>query len=194
MPASRTRPELLLDDLAELFLIEGFRGFTLAELAAHLRCSKTTLYALGQSKEQVTVNAVKHFFRRATAQVEERTEQAQTPAERLVAYLSAIGEALRPASPRFMADLAAHNTAREVYERNTAIAARRVRELIADGVRTGEFRDVHAAFVGDTVAATMERIQTGQVLAATGLHDADAYAELAALVLDGIRTAAAAAR
>ena len=35
----------------------------------------------------------------------------------------------------------------------------------------------------------MTRIQTGTVLAATGLHDADAYHELAALVLSGIRAA-----
>jgi hypothetical protein len=35
----------------------------------------------------------------------------------------------------------------------------------------------------------MARIQSGAVLAATGLGDADAYDELAALVLDGIRSA-----
>jgi hypothetical protein len=34
----------------------------------------------------------------------------------------------------------------------------------------------------------MRRIQTGEVLAATGMHDANAYDELAALVLNGICT------
>lgn len=191
VPETRTHPESLLDRLAEVFLQDGFRSFTLAELAARMHCSKTTLYALGQSKEQVTVNVVRHFFRCATDEVEATTATAGTPVEQLVTYLSAIGDALRPASPRFMADLAAHDAAREVYERNTRVAARRVRELIADGLDEGVFRDVHAAFVADTVAATMERIQSGQVLAATGLHDADAYTELATLVLDGIRSTTA---
>ncbi|ABD12611.1 transcriptional regulator, TetR family [Frankia casuarinae] len=192
MPTARTRPEVLLDDLVDLFLAEGFRTFTLAQLAARLRCSKTTLYALGQSKEQLTVNAVRHYFRRATAQVETETAEAASSADRLVAYLAAIGRALRPASPAFRLDLAAHHVAREVYEHNIAAAAARVRQLIGDGVAAGEFRDVHAAFIADTIAATMERIQTGRVLAATGLHDADAYEELASLVLDGIRSVTAA--
>jgi hypothetical protein len=102
-------------------------------------------------------------------------------------YLRAIGDALRPASAVFMADLAAHAFAREIYEQNTAIAAWRVRELIGEGVASGEFRPVHASFVAGTAAATMERIQSGAVLTATGLGDADAYDELAALVLEGIR-------
>jgi hypothetical protein len=34
----------------------------------------------------------------------------------------------------------------------------------------------------------MARIQSGAVLAATGLADADAYDELAAVLLEGIRT------
>ncbi|WP_320672103.1 TetR/AcrR family transcriptional regulator [Patulibacter defluvii] len=177
----------LLDEAVELFLAEGFAGFTLSDLAARLRCSKTTLYALGRTKEQLTAGVVRHFFRRATAFVEQRTAAHDDPAERIVAYLRAVADALRPASPRFMADLAEHAAAAEVYEQNTAAAAARVRRLIAEGVDGGEFRAVHAAFVADTVAATMTRIQDGTVLRTTGLHDADAYEELAALVLGGVR-------
>jgi hypothetical protein len=55
-------------------------------------------------------------------------------------------------------------------------------------VASGDFRDVHAAFVADTVAGTMQRIQSGDVLRTTGLHDAEAYDELARLVLRGIRS------
>ncbi|MDW5595786.1 TetR/AcrR family transcriptional regulator [Conexibacter stalactiti] len=191
MPVGVARPSAgLLDDLLELFLAEGFGHFTLAQLAARLRCSKTTLYTLGHSKEQLTANALKQFFRTSAEAVERRTAAADAPADRIATYLRAVADALRPASPAFMADVAAQPLAREIYERNTAIAAERVAQLIADGVRAGDFRDVHAAFVADTVAATMQRIQTGQVLAATGLHDADAYDELAALVLDGIRSGA----
>jgi hypothetical protein len=83
-----------------------------------------------------------------------------------------------------MADLAAQDSAREIYQQNTAIAARRVAELIAEGVASGEFRRVHASFIADTASATMARIQSGAILAATGLGDADAYDELAALLLD----------
>jgi AcrR family transcriptional regulator len=183
----RPRREELLDQLVALFLAEGFRQFTLSDLCARLRCSKSTLYALGQTKDQVTANVVRRFFRTATGQVEAAVPAAAPAGTRIAAYLHAIGDALRPASGVFMADLAAHAFAREIYQQNTAIAARRVRELIAEGVGTGEFRPVHASFVADTAAAAMERIQAGAVLAATGLGDADAYDELAALLLEGIR-------
>lgn len=182
-----SRQAQLLDDLVELMLAEGFRRFTLGDLAARLRCSKTTLYALGGSKEQVTVNAVKHFLRRSAEAIERQVE-AGDPPERIVAYLRAVADALRPASAAFIADLAALPPAAEAYERTTRRGSERVAQMIAEGVRSGHFREVHAAFVADTVAATMHRIQKGEVLAATGLRGADAYDELAALVLDGIRT------
>lgn len=187
MLALRPSQEDRLEELVELFLAHGFRHLTLAEIAAELRCSKSTLYAFGQSKEQVTVNVVRHFFQQATAKVEAATADQPSASARLVAYLEAISDALRPASARFMADLQGQESARAVYERNTEAAAERVRQIVADGLAAGEFRKVHAAFVADTVVSTMGRIQSGAVLAATGLSDAEAYEDLAGLVLDGIR-------
>lgn len=187
MPETTTRLKRLLDELVALLLAEGFAGFTLADLAERLHCSKTTLYALGHSKEQLTVNAVNHFFRTATEAVEAATAGHADPATRIVTYLEAVAAALRPASVTFMADIAAHPATRAVYERNTRAAARRVSELIGEGTDQGSFRPVHGAFVADTVATAMSRIQTGHVLVATGMHDSDAYHELALLILNGIR-------
>ncbi|MGX6447767.1 TetR/AcrR family transcriptional regulator [Patulibacter sp. S7RM1-6] len=189
MPLSlNDRQQELLDGLVALFVAEGFRRFTLGDLTVRLRCSKSTLYALGESKEQLVGNAVVHFFRTATAEVERRTALETDPAARVQAYLTAVADALRPASPAFIEDVAAHPAARQAYARNTRIAARRVRELIDEGVASGAFRAVHAAFVADTVAATMARIQSGDVQRATGLRDAEAYEELATLVLRGVRS------
>lgn len=181
------RRDALLDDLVELFLAEGFRHFTLADLAARLRCSKSTLYELGHSKEQLTVNVIVRFFRRATARVEERTAAVAEPGERIATYLRAVADELRPASSAFAHDLGAHPAARAAYEKNTRIAARRVAELLSEGVAEDAFRAVHAAFVADVVATTMTRIQSGEIHRTTGLPDADAYDELAALVLEGVR-------
>lgn len=90
------------------------------------------------------------------------------------------------ASAQFMSDLDAFAPAREVYEQNTRIAARRVQELITDGVAQGDFRGVHATFAGDLVATMMVRIQQGRVREATGLDDASAYRELASILTAGI--------
>ncbi|SFP68342.1 transcriptional regulator, TetR family [Geodermatophilus dictyosporus] len=180
------RQAQLLDQLEELFLAEGFAGFTLEDLAVRLHCSKTTLYALADSKEQLAVRVVRHFFRRATAAVEARTAGEGDPARRVTAYLEAVARALTPASRAFHRDLEGFPPGRAVYEHNTAVAAERVSALIADGVAAGRFREVHPALVADTVTTLMLRIGRGDTARATGLDDAAAYRELAALLLRGI--------
>ena len=176
----------LLDQLEALFLTEGFARFTLDELAVRLRCSKSTLYALAGSKERLALRVIRHFFRKATGAVEAQTVTEADPALRVTAYLSAVARALAPAGPAFHRDLDSFPPGREVYERNTALAAERVRELIAEGVAQGRFRDVHPALVADTVTTLMFRIGRGDTARATGLDDAVAYRELAALLLHGI--------
>jgi AcrR family transcriptional regulator len=179
----------LVASLVQVFLEDGFARFTLGDLADRLRCSKSTLYWVGHSKEQLTVNTVIEFFRGATAAVEADTAAAgPDPSDRLVAYLRGVAQALRPASATFMRDLAAHPATAAVYERNTQAAASRVRDLISDGVSSGAFRAVHGQFVATVVAQTMHQIQTGAIHESTGLRDADAYDQLADLVLNGVRS------
>ena len=120
-PALTRRQAELLDQLEELFLAEGFARFTLDDLALRLRCSKSTLYALAGSKEQLAQRVVKHFFRKATAAVEADTVTEGDPALRVTAYLNAVAAALAPAGPAFHRDLDSFAPGREVYERNTAL-------------------------------------------------------------------------
>src|SRR3954465_1416064 len=185
-PGLTPRQAELLDQLEQLFLADGFARFTLDDLALRLRCSKSTLYALAQSKEQLAHRVIKQFFRKATASVEEQTVTEADPALRVTAYLNAVARALSPAGPAFHRDLDSFPPGREVYERNTAAAADRVRELIADGVAQGRFREVHPGLIADTVTTLMVRIGRGDTERATGLDDATAYRELAALLLHGI--------
>ncbi|MDT3445185.1 MULTISPECIES: TetR/AcrR family transcriptional regulator [unclassified Pseudofrankia] len=187
-PARTSRQADLFDALLGIFLAEGFAQFTLADLAARLRCSKSTLYALAHSKEQLAVAVARHFFRVAAERIERDVAAvaAASPAETVGAYLGGVARELRPASPAFRRDLAANPATRAEYERNTRIAARRIRELVAAGVDAGVFRGVDAAFVGQAATAVMSAIQRGDITAATGLSDADAYAELASLLRHGL--------
>jgi hypothetical protein len=137
---------------------------------------------------------VVHFFRAATERVEAALAGCTEPADRIAGYLRAVAAELAPASAAFFTDLAEFPPAGEVYERNTRIAARRVTELIDSGVAVGAFREVHPAFIADAVTSVMVRIQRRQVAAATGLADAQAYQQLAELVLHGLAVPASAAQ
>jgi AcrR family transcriptional regulator len=185
-PRATPRREQLFDALVALLLAEGFAHLTLDDVAARLRCSKRTLYALADSKEQLVRKAVVHFFRGATERVESAVKSAEGAADRVGGYLRAVAVELAPASPAFFDDVAGFAPAAEVYRRNTRFAADRVRELVDEGVASGEFRSVHAAFVADVVTAAMVRIQQRDTAAATGLTDGEAYANLAELLLHGL--------
>lgn len=187
-PVRRRTPRqvALLDRLVALLTAEGFADFTLDDIARRLSCSKTTLYALASSKQELVVEAVKQYFRAAESGVEASVDAVAGPAARVTAYLTAVAEQLAPLSRVFMDDLAGFAPAADVYRRNTAAAADRIRALIADGIEAGAFRQVHAAFVGEMVAATMFEIQRGEMFARLELTDAEAYAELASLVLHAL--------
>jgi AcrR family transcriptional regulator len=173
--------------LVDLVLADGFASLTMDDFAARLGCSKRTLYALAPSKEQLATLAVRDFFRRATDRVEAAIARTRLPAQRVTRYLEAVAETLAPAGRAFREDVASFAPAREIYEANTVAAAARVRELLDSGTATGVFRSVPTAFVAEVVTATMRRITSGDVQRATGLTDAEAYAELARLTVAAVR-------
>jgi len=185
-PVRSARQAEVFQRLIALTLERGFAGYTLEQAAIVLRCSKSTIYALAGSREQLIRAVVVAFFRNAAERVEERVAAESDPVRRIQVYLMAVADELRPASAQFMDDVAGFPPAREIYERNTAIAAERVTQLIRDGIAHDAFRDVPTAFIAEVVSSVMVRIQRREVAKNTGLSDAEAYADLANLIVNGI--------
>ncbi|SDX01653.1 DNA-binding transcriptional regulator, AcrR family [Amycolatopsis xylanica] len=183
-PTARQRA--LLSELEDLFLAEGFAQFTLDDLAGKLRCSKSTLYALAPSKEQLAVKVVAHFFKGAAEQIEARIAPLEDAREIIGEYFAGVSEYLKRASAAFMADIAEFPPARATYEMNSRAAAGRIRAFIAKGVQDGVFRDVHARLVAEMAGLIIEGIQAGLIGQRTGVSDAEAFTALSELLLDGL--------
>jgi len=188
--ATDDRGEQLLEQLIELYLAEGFLSFGMGDLAARLRCSRSSLYLVASSKEQIIVTAVRRYFRRAEERIEALVEAEPDPAERLAVSLAAVAAELAPATEKFYADLADYPPAREIYQANTERAAQRIQDLVTAGVAAGALRPVNARFVGAAVAQVMAAIQEGRIEAATGLNDAEAFRTLGELINHGLLPAA----
>ncbi|WAL66339.1 TetR/AcrR family transcriptional regulator [Amycolatopsis cynarae] len=180
------RQRALLAELEELFLAEGFIHFTLDDLAAKMHCSKSTLYALAPSKEQLAVRVVAHFFKGAAELLDERIAGISDARETIGTYLAGIAEYLHRASPEFMRDINDFAPARDAYELNSRAAAARIRSFIARGVDDGVFREVHAQLIAEMAAVLVESIQSGVVGARAGVSDAEAFTALSELLLDGL--------
>lgn len=183
-PTARQRA--LLEGLEELFLAEGFVDFTLEDLASRMRCSKSTLYAIAASKEQLAVKVVAHFFMCAAERIEDKIAGVDHARELLECYLAGVSEQLNRASARFMSDVANFGPARETYEMNSKAAAERIRSFITKGVADGVFRDVHATLIAELATILVEGIQTGVVGARAKVSDAEAFTALSGLLLDGL--------
>lgn len=180
------RQRALLAELEELFLAEGFVDFTLDVLAGRMRCSKSTLYTLAASKEQLAVRVVEHFFLGAAARIEAKIAGSSDSRELIEIYLAGVSEQLNRASTRFMRDVASFPPARSVYETNSQAAAERIRSFIAKGVADGVFREVHATLIAEMVGTLIESIQTGVLGARAGVSDAEAFTALSGLLLGGV--------
>lgn len=172
------RRRAVLDQLIPLFYAEGFLAFSLEDLARRLGCSKSTLYVVAASKEQIIQTTVRESFRRATDAVERRVAEEPDAHRRIAVYLDAISAQLAPATPTYFADVDAYEPARDVYRHNVRLAAQRVKELVeASGQRR-----VDPRFVGTVAGLVLEGIHRGEVEADTGLDDAAAFHQLALLV------------
>ena len=180
------RQQVVLDAVVDLILEQGFSGLSLDDLAARANCSKSTLYTLATSKEQLVARCVEHYFRRAATRIEEKVGRRRTSAARLRTYLSAVAEELAAASEAFLTDVAMHEATRLSYQNHTNAAADRVRQLVSEGIDVGEFDPVHARFLGEVTAAAMDAIERGGITERTGLSHAQAYAELATLTLSTV--------
>ncbi len=182
------RRDSLLDSLIALFLRGGFLSLSVDDMARWARCSKRTIYTLGDSKEQVVLSVVRAFFRRATEWIARQLDAKADPTTQIGLYLRLIAQALAPASHQFFADLDEFAPAREIYRQNTRVAAIQVQRLVRQAV--GSTSRMDAEFIGTVAGIVMNAIHRKEVAEATGMEDAEAYRALANLIVAGVRGSA----
>lgn len=180
------RREELIEQLETIFLDEGFSAVTVDDLCKRLRCSKSTLYTVAGSREQIIQKVTRHFFERSTALIEEEIADEKDPAERIVKYLEGVGSAMRRNSRAFYLDMVSYEPTAEIYRLNSSAAARNVQAMIEEGVRIGEFRVADAALAAQVVALVIDGVRSGTVLETTGLSAGEAFGEIGQLLIHGL--------
>lgn len=185
------RRDVLIDELVTLFIERGFLSLSLEDLARELKRSKSTLYTVADSKEQIFVAVARAFFRRATARIEEKLQRSDERMNRIGSYLKAISEEFASASPQYFAELDEFAPTREIYRANMDVAARRVQELVLEAVPQTSSAD--AMFVGAVAGQIMEAIHRGEIEQSTGLAYPAAYRALGNLIAAGVTASAATA-
>lgn len=181
------RQEEVLDVIERVLLREGIGALRMGRLADEAGCSRSTLYELAPSKEELLLLVLDRMMRRI-ARTGWAAVQAQTdPAARVRVMLTGGALDASALGPRFLEAVSSHPPARDLYERWLATGVDALEALIADAVAAGQFRPVRAAVVAEAMAATVLRFTDPRFAHATSVETRDALAELVELLFEGLR-------
>jgi len=188
IPTSKAtaRREQLLHRIEEIFLRDGFRRVTIAELAATLRCSRRAVYQLADSKEDLVLLVLERLLGRIERAGREAAAAADGTGNKIVAFIQPGLAELRNATPTFFADIAAHPPAQQLLTRHQDMRERELRKLIERGVRNGECRRVHSEVAAQALLAAYRAITRSSFLSNVDISLTDAVSEGRDLFLYGL--------
>jgi len=175
-PTPRQRE--LLQSIAELFNTEGFRHLTLDDLASRLHCSKSILYRLAPSKDELVVTALQWRSDVAREQLERDIARASTAWGRVEAFVRSAQHYNGRYSTRLMADVMAVEHTRVLWDRGALDYIRRVEALISEGIGAGEFREVSPLMAGLVIGFMIDIIRRGLATEVSAIASDDAYDSL----------------
>jgi AcrR family transcriptional regulator len=182
------RQQEILDVVEVVFLREGIRAVRIGELASEASCSRSTLYELAPSKEDLLLLVLDRMMRRIMLRGAQAIERATDPVDRVRAMMTSGALDLAALGPRFLEAVRRHSPARLLFDRRIAEGRDALASLIEDAVRAGQFRPVNAAVVADAMIAVVLRFTDPEFVGSTTVSRTSALAELVDVLLDGLRS------
>ena len=181
------RQEEVLDFVEAVFLRDGIRAVRIGELAAEASCSRSTLYELAPSKEDLLLLVLDRMMRRIMRRGAQAIEEASGPVDRVRAMLTSGALDLAALGPRFLEAVRRHPPARLLFDRRMTDGRDALERLIEEGVSAGQFRPVNVPAVADAMIAVVLRFTDPEFARVRGTNPATGLAELVDIFLDGLR-------
>jgi AcrR family transcriptional regulator len=180
------RQRELLDALETMIVDDGFASLTVGEMAARLKCSRSTLYDLAPSKDELVLIVVDRRLRRIGRIKQERLDQIDDYADKIKMVISGKFLELRETQLRFMEDVAKTPAVQRLIADHFRYGVLQLREVIEDGIAVGRFRPLHSLVVAEVIDAALERIQRPDLLRDSGMTWDGATIELMELLCAGL--------
>lgn len=172
-----------LDQLEEVFLVEGFASLTVRDLAARLRTSLRTLYEIADSKQQLVLVVVDRFLHRVGRNALSQIDPVAPVADRIRAYFGG-GAELQRWTRAFAADAAGMPEMLRLLDSHFAFVSAMVERLVAEGVATGEMRPVDPVVAAAVLSGAASHVTRATV--GTTPESTDAIDQLIDIVLYGL--------
>lgn len=174
--------------LAELIAAQGISSLTVGEIAAQLHCSRRRLYAIAATKEELLLCVARRIFEEVTRQGHEAAKREKDAAKAIAAYLEVGAATSAQASVAFLNDLQATSEGRTLFDDFQSTRTDGLKYLVDKGVESGVFAEHNSHLVAEALLGASRQIRRPQFLAQTGMTLEQAFRELIALMLEGLRS------
>jgi AcrR family transcriptional regulator len=180
------RQEEILDGLEQIFVVEGFRRLTLAELAKRLCCSLRSLYRIAPTKEELFLRVLDRMWNRLGAAARSVVVEHSDALSRVQAYVRD-GQAIFHASDVFFSDIRAYGPARQLFQSHLELKTDFLAQLIAEGVDSGHLRTASPRLVARAIGALALQTNDEDFRAGLGMDKPAADQELLNVLIHGLR-------
>lgn len=158
-PAVAEPRERILDAAAKLFARCGYENSSIADLAAAVGVSKAAIYHYYATKQDIYDAIILNVLSELTAEVSQAVAQATTASARLRQFMLAHARYFEDRHPQFVTMLISYS-AMSVPDQKDAAHLRDgyeqlLRDIIAEGVTRGEFREIDVAATGRAVLSML---------------------------------------
>jgi AcrR family transcriptional regulator len=184
------RQSEVLDIVEAVFLRDGLRPVRISGLTEEAHCSRSTLYDLAPSKEELFLLVLDRLIRRLRLRNHAVMATTADPVERLRAALAESATGLARISPVFMEAVRDYPPARLLLDQHMREAHANLRTLIDDAITAGAFRPVDAAVATEALQAVIDRFIDPDFVRTTELDVAGALTAFFDMLVDGLRVTA----
>ena len=184
--AHSKRQSEILDALEELFLERGFRAVAVADMTSTARCSRTTLYELAPTKEEIFLLVLERMLWRTDQEGRVAAGRKKAPAARVEAYLTVNAGVIARAGVAFGSDVDHYKPAVRLLSDYALNGVATISEMIDDGIAAGEFRDVDSKFAAQLIVTMIQQTTAQEFLASSDLPWPDAVRDAFDLILYGL--------
>lgn len=177
----------MLDAVETIFFEDGL-NITVRELADRAECSRTTLYEIAPSKEDLFLLVLDRVLRRVGRRAAAAAAEADGAEAKLKAYMGGALDFFQPVGSAFSGTVYKYAPAYLLYSEHLRFAHEAVTSTVREGIKEGVFREHRSALVADVLMNAMRRLAESEVVGVTDAAMAELLDEVFELVLGGLLT------
>ncbi|MEC0264892.1 TetR/AcrR family transcriptional regulator [Paenibacillus anseongense] len=179
----------IVQEAADLFNANGYRGVTLSVLATRLGMSKKTLYLYFSGKEEIAEAVLESVLKAITLLVKEQMQSSDHPLDIFERVFMGIRGELAKLHPLFLNDIQTYIP--ELWAKLEAFRSAQltfIEQLLGRAMQEGHIRNVNPKLLTAIMLESIERMARPDVAAKYGVTMVEMGETLFGLFMHGLRT------